>query len=253
MAEPQAQTEALKSAGYTVLDPDKIVETIQRLEQRIADRFPDAGLRKVCRQLLGIGREARRRSIDINRPIWPLRISTIVLVLLFISGLIIVFQKLPAPEEDVVFTNLKFLEVVEWTLNDVIYIGLAIVFLWTIERRLKRKRALAAIHELRSMAHIIDMHQLTKDPDQVLHPGDETESSPERSLTQSQLARYLDYCSELLSLVGKIAALYVQRFDDAVALAAVNEVENLTTGLSRKIWQKVMILDTGDGGGPGVS
>ena len=27
-----------------------------------------------------------------------------------------------------------------------------------------------------------------------------------------------------------------------MALAAVNEVEELTTGLSRKIWQKLMIL-----------
>jgi hypothetical protein len=27
-----------------------------------------------------------------------------------------------------------------------------------------------------------------------------------------------------------------------VVLAAVNEVEDLTTGLSRKIWQKLMIL-----------
>jgi hypothetical protein len=36
----------------------------------------------------------------------------------------------------------------------------------------------------------------------------------------------------------------VQKFDDPVALAAVNEVEDLTTGLSRKIWQKIMILNT---------
>jgi hypothetical protein len=28
------------------------------------------------------------------------------------------------------------------------------------------------------------------------------------------------------------------------ALGAVNEVEELTTGLSRKIWQKIMILNT---------
>jgi hypothetical protein len=35
----------------------------------------------------------------------------------------------------------------------------------------------------------------------------------------------------------------VQKFDDPVALAAVNEVEDLTTGLSRKIWQKIMILN----------
>ena len=46
----------------------------------------------------------------------------------------------------------------------------------------------------------------------------------------------------MLSLTGKVAALYVQHFDDPVALAAVNEVESLTTGLSRKIWQKLMIL-----------
>ncbi len=43
-------------------------------------------------------------------------------------------------------------------------------------------------------------------------------------------------------ITGKIAALYIQDFDDDVALSAVNEVENLTTGLSRKIWQKLMIV-----------
>ena len=59
----------------------------------------------------------------------------------------------------------------------------------------------------------------------------------------SELIRYLDYCSEMLSLIGKIAALYVQKFDDPVALVAVNEVEELTTSLSRKIWQKIMILN----------
>lgn len=63
-------------------------------------------------------------------------------------------------------------------------------------------------------------------------------------MTRFELARYLDYASEMLSLTSKIAALYVQYFDDRVALQAVNEIENLTTGLSRKIWQKVMIIDT---------
>ena len=48
----------------------------------------------------------------------------------------------------------------------------------------------------------------------------------------------------MLSLIGKLAALYVQKFDDPVALAAVNEVEDLTTSLSRKIWQKIMIINS---------
>ena len=67
-------------------------------------------------------------------------------------------------------------------------------------------------------------------------------------LTPLLLNRYLDYCSEMLSLTGKIAALYVQQFDDSVSLVAVSEVEQLTTGLNNKIWQKIMILDVGRDG-----
>src|SRR2546429_258764 len=69
-------------------------------------------------------------------------------------------------------------------------------------------------------------------------------SPPGHSLRSSCLSRYLDYCSELLSLTSKVAALYVQDSQDPVLLDAVNDVETLTTGLSRKIWQKIMIIDT---------
>ena len=44
--------------------------------------------------------------------------------------------------------------------------------------------------------------------------------------------------------MGKIAAVYVQEFDDGVALASAAEIETLTTGLSDKIWQKIAILST---------
>jgi len=88
------------------------------------------------------------------------------------------------------------------------------------------------------------MHQLTKDPEHLLAHRTTTASSPKQNLSPFELGRYLDYCSEMLSLIGKLAALYVQKFDDPVALAAVNEVEALTTGLSRKIWQKIMIINS---------
>src|SRR5207249_9994140 len=92
-----------------------------------------------------------------------------------------------------------------------------------------------ALHELPSIAHNVDMHQLTEAPDQFLAQG---------STTRSGLSRYLAYCSELLSLTSKVATLYVQDSRDPVLLDAVNDVETLTTGLSRKIWQKIMIIDT---------
>jgi len=58
-----------------------------------------------------------------------------------------------------------------------------------------------------------------------------------------EIQRYLDYCSEMLSLSGKIAALYTQSIQDSVVIDTVNELEGLSTNLSRKIWQKIMILN----------
>ncbi len=124
----------------------------------------------------------------------------------------------------------------------VVLLGVTVFFLITLETRYKRRRALRAIHELRSIAHVIDIHQLTKDPERLRVPGTPTPQSPKATMTRFELGRYLDNCSELLSLTGKVAVLYVQHFDDHVAVASVNDVEQLCTSLSRKIWQKIMIL-----------
>jgi hypothetical protein len=102
---------------------------------------------------------------------------------------------------------------------------------------------LRAIRELRSISHVIDMHQLTKDPHVVRHPGSDTASSPVRELSGFDLCRYLDYCSELLSIVGKLGALYGERLNDGVVLGAVDEIQDLTIGLTHKIWQKIALVD----------
>jgi hypothetical protein len=62
-------------------------------------------------------------------------------------------------------------------------------------------------------------------------------------MTPFELNRYLDYCSDGLAMISKIAALYVQSFQDPIVLDAVDDVEDLTAGFSRKIWQKITILD----------
>ena len=108
---------------------------------------------------------------------------------------------------------------------------------------MKRTRALRFIRELRALCHIVDMHQLTKDPHRVDPDTLDTASSPVRTLTRVELERYLDYCAELLSLTSKVAALYGERTDDSVVLQAVDQVEDMSTGLSQKIWQKIMILE----------
>jgi hypothetical protein len=61
-------------------------------------------------------------------------------------------------------------------------------------------------------------------------------------MTPFELGRYLDYCSEMLALTAKVAALYAQTFPDPVVVEAVNDIEMLATNLSGKIWQKIAIL-----------
>lgn len=159
-----------------------------------------------------------------------------------VLGLVFFLAKLSLPSGGIDAVGL--LQGLEAGINILILVGAAILFLVTVETRMKRARAISAIHELRALAHVIDMHQLTKDPDIALAKGKQTRSSPKRDLNAFELTRYLDYCSEMLSVTGKIAALYVQKFNDPVVLNAAEDVETLTIGLSRKIWQKVMILNS---------
>jgi hypothetical protein len=228
---------------YRELSSAEILATIETLERRVGERFPDSGLRKLCLELQSVARDAQRRVETIAEPNRPLRIGV---GLLITAVLAIVFSALlslhlPATVND--FGS--FAQALDAGINDVIFLGIAIFFHVSLERRIKRRRALRALHELRSLAHIVDMHQLTKGPERasITAAEGDTPSSPKRTLTPFELSRYLDYCSELLSLVSKIAALYVQRFEDEVVLSAVNDLESLTSGLSRKIWQKIMILD----------
>jgi hypothetical protein len=136
------------------------------------------------------------------------------------------------------FTN--SVQALDSSISSVVFIGAAILFLLSWETRIKRGRALKAIHELRALAHIVDMHQLTKDPESALR----TSINSQRPLTVFELTRYLDYCSDAMALISKIAALHVQNFQDPILLDAVDDVEDLTAGFSRKIWQKITILES---------
>ncbi len=137
----------------------------------------------------------------------------------------------------------EFIQVLEAGLNDLLLIGGTVFFFATLEIRRKRARALKEIHVLRSLAHIVDMHQLTKDPERLFRKQLVTPSSPQVNLTPFQLHRYLDYCSEMLALIGKLAALFAQNMEDPVVLDSVTKIESLTASLAHKIWQKIMVLD----------
>lgn len=226
--------------SYRTLNADHIERTIETLHKRIEERFPGRGLSKLCARLLAVAREDREKMSWQMRPnIW-LRTgvaAAVIVGLVLIAWLGMWMRTLTIAEE-----AFSALQGIEATISAIALSGAAIWFLLNLETIFRRRAVLKDLHELRSIAHVVDMHQLTKDPTTMLSSYTETASSQPHNMNEFELMRYLDYCTEMLSLTGKLAALYMQNVRDPVIIGAVNEIEDLTTSLSRKIWQKIMIL-----------
>lgn len=224
---------------YRSLDPGKIIDTLVVLSERIDERFPGSGLSAVCAEVVAVARQTSQRIVTVSQPIWSLRIALLGL-LAAVVGLVVmgIFEASSLKTSDELTETMQG---VDAGVNLLIVLGGAAFFLASLETRIKRDRALKALHELRSIIHVVDMHQLTKDPSMLGHIR--TRSSPDRALTPFQLIRYLDYCSEVLSLTAKCAALYAQKLSDPVVIETVGAIELLTSDLSNKIWQKITIVE----------
>ena len=224
----------------TALEPKFIIETSERLQMRIAERFPGSGLLKVSSAVTRAAHEADQKSSDIARAHLPLRSAVWVLAAALLAGVAFVFLRVSAAPGFASAADL--LQGVDAAVNIVLLLGAGILSVAKLEENQRRKKGLALVHELKALAHVVDMHQLTKDPESISSESSRTPSSPKRTMTPFELGRYLDYSSELLSMIGKIAAIYGRRLQDPVVLEAIDGAEDLATGLSRKIWQKIAIL-----------
>jgi len=222
-----------------LLQAGMVIKTVEQLGLRISERFGDSGLSKVCGELLRVAKRTDMQIRWIERPHWGYRLLVGIFLLVAVAGLIYAVNDVDISTEGFGFADV--VQLGDSALNNLVLIGAAIVFLVSIETRAKRKRVVKCVSRLRSIAHLIDAHQLTKDPNVGVGDSGNTLHSPKRNLTPYELNRYLDYCSEMLSLVGKIGFLYVQNFDDPVAVKSVNDLEALATALSRKVWQKIML------------
>lgn len=226
---------------YRTLNPDMIVATVEKLNGRMEARFSGRGLTQVSRELVELARDETGKARQLARPRFFLRGLSYLLVLCAIGviGYIGWTLKLEFQAE----FNLGMFEGVEAFINLLILLVAGVWFLLNLENRAKRHDVLARINQLRSIAHVIDMHQLSKDPMSDLHVGSKAETSPESDLHGYDLVRYLDYCADLLAILGKLAAVYPQYTDDAVVIGAVTDLERLSSELSRKVWQKITVLE----------
>ena len=225
------------------LDAAPVQETVARLESRIEARFPSRGLRSVAGELRVLTADVADGAIAIRSRLRWVRLGSRVAAVLVLAATVLVFV---LASRDAVRAgpdrSFEWVPLIESTINDLVFAGLALWFLYALPQRLERGHLLDLLHRLRSLAHIVDMHQLTKDPERLRPDFRATDVSVPLDLSRGEMEHYLDYCSELLSLIGKVAALCAEESRDSLVLTTVSDLETLTTGMSRKIWQKIALL-----------
>ena len=221
------------------LDPDKIIATLKKLQDRIGERFPGSGLLAVAGVLTRTAEATSAEVARIARPNVALRLMVGLLIALFAAVVFWLGAEALGLEASNELTSV--MQGIDAGVSLLIVTGGVAYYLSTLEPRWRNDKALEGLHELRSIVHVIDMHQLTKDPSAYGIPR--TSSSPERTMTPDELQRYLSYCSELLSLASKVAAPYADKLRDPVIVEAVGDIERLTTDLSQKMWQKIELME----------
>jgi hypothetical protein len=219
-----------------------LIATCERLRLRIESRFPDSGLGRVGGNLVDIAKQTEKRIRRLNEPDWLIRSISISPTVLL--ALVVGFAAYHIPWRNAFNggDTAAMLQGLDALASLIVLLSGAIWFLVSTEARLKRREVLRGLFDLRSIAHVIDMHQLTKYPsaENRLAP---TTASMVQALSDAQLARYLDYCTEMLALIGKLAALYGAETQGQEVTSAIGDVEDLTSDLGRRIWQKIQIID----------
>lgn len=226
------------------LESEYVADTVARLEGRIRARFPDRRLGNVAAELGSAVPEihdgfeeskARRRQLR-----WFSRVASLLIVLTALGALAFALRDAITRGTE---NSFDWVPLAESLINDVVFAAIAVFFLWAMPERLERRGLLDLLHRLRSLAHVVDMHQLDKDPEQARADYTPTSASPERRIMNAEdLHHYFDYCSELVSLIAKTAALCAERTSDPVVLHTVSEIETLAAQMSQKIWQKISLL-----------
>ena len=221
------------------LEPAPVIETARRLCDRVGARFPGRGIQRVAQELASLTEQVADTSADTRRRSRLVRagsrglIGIVVLVALVAFGFAVEAAFTEAPDN-----GLDWLPLIESAVNDLVFVAIAVVVLHSVPERVQRTDLLAKLHRLRSLAHIIDMHQLTKEPESLRDAFEDADGD----MTPEQVEYYLEYCTELLSLVAKAAALCAEESQDDVVLNTVSTIETLTMGMSRKVWQKITVL-----------
>jgi hypothetical protein len=219
--------------SFQKVDPEQLGESAAVLCARVQERFPNTSLARIANELTEFVQTSAARVKRINAPPPILRSLRHLSVLASIGCCAFFVYVIYGSQQAAVSEPLSLFQGVQAALA-IVGIPLTLSFsLRSLADRRMRNQTLKELHNLHGLLNAIDMVQLTKDPAM----GDER-----RTLGRFELVRYLDYCAELLSHIGKVAALHAQATDDPIVVSAVMALEQLAASHTANLWLKIMTI-----------
>ncbi len=130
---------------YSKHSEAEITQTLARLRDRVAERFPESGLSHVTEELLRFAGDASQTAAYLERPNWPVRVG--VAITIAVMAMILLAAASAIRVSHNVGGIAELAQGLEAAINDLVFLGVAIWFLLTLEARMKRRRALGALHQ----------------------------------------------------------------------------------------------------------
>ena len=212
------------------LDPAKIVETAENLARGVGERLPASTLAGLAEELAAIAHATDERARQARRPIYAVRVGSVMAIGMAALGLWYLAKHIHARWEFGTITEL--FEATDAGFNLLVLLAGALWFCITIEARIKRKKALDFLGELREFIHVIDVTQLYYTPD--LYRTDPATSHSSLNLDYT----YLLSCTQMLGVISNLAPLYTRGAAGDSILRTVSEIEMLADSITAKLHSK---------------
>ncbi len=212
------------------LDPAKMIATADHLARRVSEKLPQSTLAGLAAELAEVAHQTEERARRAQQPIPAIRIASVAAVCGTVVGLGYLAHHIHARWEFGTITEV--FEATDAAFNLVVILAGALWSFLTLEARIKRKKALESIEDLRDFIHVIDITQLFYTPD-LYNPN------PANSLSSLNIDyTYLLFCTEMLTLISNLAPLYTRGATGDSILRAVSDVEMLANAISAKLLSK---------------
>jgi hypothetical protein len=222
--------EGVSPNGKHRLDPARIIQTAENLALRVCEGLPESTLAGLAVELARVARATEERTRQASRPIYALRAASLLAIGASLSGLWYLVVHIHARWE--FGTIPEVFESADAGFNLVLLLAGALWFLITLEARVKRKRALTFLGELREFIHVIDVTQLYYTPDLYKVAPAASRSSLNLDYT------YLLFCTQMLAVISNLAPLYTRGSAGDSIWRAAADVEMLSNAIGIKLTSK---------------